>query len=108
MFTEPAVHVNEQTLVPGNGTQYDFTVVTRLDGTVLVCLYDSPTRHSGRCMVFDQANEYAPYYVAGKLKCGLGDAGVLLTYLRKKYEIDVYLDARYNPENGVWIGHVIQ
>ena len=102
--------VIEETLTPGNMTQYDLTVAIRPDRSLMVCLYDDPTRHTGRVMTFvrDPDKEYAAKYVAEKLQCGLGDVGVLLAYLKNNYEINIYLDNRYNPSTGVWIGHVVQ
>ena len=99
----------EEILTPGNMTQYDLTIVRRPDLSVMLCLYDSKTRSSGRVMVFDiDDKEYAPEYVAEKLRCTVGDAGVLLAHLAKNYGVNIHLDNRYNPENGVWIGHVVQ
>lgn len=102
--------IEEVTLIPGNGTQYNFDIIPMGDGTLLVCYYESMTRNYGRVMRFNSAfeYEYEPYYVTEKLECSPADSGVILAYLHKHYKIHVFLDARYNPENGVWIGHVTQ
>jgi len=101
--------VTEEVLTPGNMTQYDLSIARRPDLSVMLCLYDSKTRCTGRVMVFDhQGKEYAPEYVAEKMRCSVGDAGVLLAYLKNNYGINIHLDNRYNPATGVWIGHVVQ
>lgn len=100
--------VTEEVLVPGNMTQYDLSIARRPDGSILLCLYDDKTRHSGRVMVFGQDEEYAPRYVAKKMNCTIADAGVLLAHLSREYGINIYLDTRYNPTSGVWIGYVVQ
>lgn len=101
--------VTEEILIPGNMTQYDLSIGRRPDRSVMLCLYDSKARHSGRVMVFDyQGIEYSPEYVAEKMRCGIGDAGVLLVHLQKNYGINIHLDNRFNPETGVWIGYVVQ
>lgn len=100
--------VTEEVLVPGNMTQYDISISRRPDGSILFCLYDDKTRHTGRVMAMTLDLEYAPYYFAEKMQCTIGDAGVLLTHLHKNYGINIHLDNRYNPDNGVWNGHVVQ
>lgn len=101
--------VTEEVLTPGNMTQYDLSIARRPDLSVMLCLYDSKMRHTGRVMTFDyEGKEYCPEYVAEKLRCGVGDAGVLLVHLQKYYGINIHLDNRYNPATGVWIGHVVQ
>ena len=102
--------IAEYTLIPGNGCEYSIAVSRRQNGSLLLCLFSDKTKWSGSCltMLRDNEYEYHPSYVAEKLKCSIADAACVLAFMRAHYNINVYLETKYNQTTGVWIGEEVQ
>ena len=98
------------TLEPGDCTRYDLDIVRLGPYDILVTMYKTRRRLSGRTMHFASDVErevYTPHRVAVTMEVDIASAAVILAYLREHEYVHADIGKDYNQETGVWVGHQI-